>query len=251
MALWDFFTKRVQPASPAQQARSDATGDAVKPVTTSDPGATSDPGSTAQATQATPAAEQLSTGVEAPPTTVPGTRSPSAAAQSPPTGTTTASMPGPTPLSRMRAQSIAQLSGAAPPTSALNSQIVQAVQLSNAETASYAASQVATGPDMMISQASGLVAQSAANYFDGVSKLALASQAVLLKKMTENLAEQNLAAAAEDALGALATDLLMGAAAAVAAAAGAIEAESASFAIDKIDQSIAKYSALLANRKTS
>ncbi|MDO5954011.1 hypothetical protein QCC43_28860, partial [Pseudomonas aeruginosa] len=35
---------------------------------------------------------------------------------------------------------------------------------------------------------------------------------------------------------------------AVAAAAGAIEAESASFAIDKIDQSIAKYSETLASR---
>ncbi|MBG6646980.1 hypothetical protein I5I83_18040, partial [Pseudomonas aeruginosa] len=34
----------------------------------------------------------------------------------------------------------------------------------------------------------------------------------------------------------------------VAAAAGAIEAESASFAIDKIDQSIAKYSETLASR---
>ncbi|MBG6621765.1 hypothetical protein I5I75_09960, partial [Pseudomonas aeruginosa] len=33
-----------------------------------------------------------------------------------------------------------------------------------------------------------------------------------------------------------------------AAAAGAIEAESASFAIDKIDQSIAKYSETLASR---
>ncbi|MBG4770302.1 hypothetical protein I5F83_16685 [Pseudomonas aeruginosa] len=34
----------------------------------------------------------------------------------------------------------------------------------------------------------------------------------------------------------------------VAGAAGAIEAESASFAIDKIDQSIAKYSETLASR---
>ncbi|MBH8734312.1 hypothetical protein I5J72_19880, partial [Pseudomonas aeruginosa] len=41
---------------------------------------------------------------------------------------------------------------------------------------------------------------------------------------------------------------LRGPAAAVAAAAGAIEAESASFAIDKIDQSIAKYSETLASR---
>lgn len=137
-----------------------------------------------------------------------------------------------------------------PNTDALAPAIVQAVQLSNAETASYAPSQIALGPDMMISQASGLVAQAAANYFDGVSKLVLASQSVLLKQMTQALAEQNLEQAAEDALGIVATDLLMGAAAAVAAAAGAMEAESASFAIDRIDQSIAKYSSMLAARKT-
>ncbi|MGN2258336.1 hypothetical protein ACLXBB_18490, partial [Pseudomonas aeruginosa] len=119
---------------------------------------------------------------------------------------------------------------------------------SGSETAGYAPSQIAIAPNMMISQASGLVAQSAASYFDGVSKIALASQAILLRQMTQNIAENKLAQAAEDALGALATDLLMGAAAAVAAAAGAIEAESASFAIDKIDQSIAKYSETLASR---
>ncbi|PXV52293.1 hypothetical protein SAMN04487785_105352 [Dyella jiangningensis] len=137
-----------------------------------------------------------------------------------------------------------------PDTSALNQAVVQAVQLSNAETAGYAPSQIALGPDMMISQASGLVAQAAASYFDGVSKLVLASQSVLLKQMTQALAEQQLEQAAEDALGIVATDLLMGAAAAVAAAAGAMEAESASFAIDRIDQSIAKYSSVLAARKT-
>jgi hypothetical protein len=137
-----------------------------------------------------------------------------------------------------------------PSTDALNRSIVQAVQLSNAETAGYAPSQIALGPDMMISQASGLVAQAAANYFDGVSKLVLASQGVLLKQLTQALAEENLVQAGEDALGIVATDLLMGAAAAVAAAAGAMEAESASFAIDRIDQSIAKYSSVLAARKT-
>jgi hypothetical protein len=136
-----------------------------------------------------------------------------------------------------------------PDTGALNPSIVQAVQLSNAETAGYAASQIALGPDMMISQASGLVAQAAASYFDGVSKLVLASQGVLLKQMTQALAEQKLVEAGEDALGIVATDLLMAAAAAVAAAAGAMEAESASFAIDRIDQSIAKYSSMLAARK--
>ena len=40
---------------------------------------------------------------------------------------------------------------------------------------------------MMISQAAGLVAQAAAGYFDGVSKIALAAQAVLLQQMTENI----------------------------------------------------------------
>jgi len=200
-----------------------------------------------QATGSTPAENKAATTAGTPPLAAGGQNTPE---QSAPARTTTASTPGSTPLSKMRERATSQqAANSSPPTSALNSQIVQAVQLTNAETASYAASQVATPPDMMISQASGLVAQSAASYFDGVSKLALASQAVLLKKMTENLAEQKLAAAAEDALGALATDLLMGAAAAVAAAAGAIEAESASFAIDKIDQSIARYSATLANRK--
>lgn len=163
--------------------------------------------------------------------------------------------PGPAPvmppgvLSSMNTRMLKQGDAPAPSTDKLNASIVQAVQLSNAETASYAPTQIALGPDMMISQASGLVAQSAANYFDGVSKLVLASQGVLLKQMTQALAEQNLAQAAEDALGIVATDLLMGAAAAVAAAAGAMEAESASFAIDRIDQSIAKYSSVLASRQ--
>ena len=132
-------------------------------------------------------------------------------------------------------------------TAALNSQIVQAVQFTNAQNFAYAPAQIAVPADMMISQAAGLVAQAAAGYFDGVSKIALAAQAVLLQQMTENIVKDNLPAAAEDALGALATDLLVGAAAAVAAA-GAMEAAAASVAIDKIDQSIAKYADTLANR---
>ncbi|MBG6732842.1 hypothetical protein I5I92_23300, partial [Pseudomonas aeruginosa] len=55
-------------------------------------------------------------------------------------------------------------------------------------------------------------------------------------------------AAAPPARAALATSLGRGAAAGFGGAAGAIEAESASFAIDKIDQSIAKYSETLASR---
>ncbi|MEG3790741.1 hypothetical protein V1318_11495 [Lysobacter sp. CCNWLW3] len=151
----------------------------------------------------------------------------------------------------MSTQMLAQAGAPTPPTDALNQKIVQAVQLSNAETAQYAPSQIAIPPNMMITQAAGLVAQSAAAYFDGVSKLALASQGILLKEMTQNLVENQLEKAAEDALGVLATDILMGAAAAVAAAAGAMEAEAASFAIDRIDQSISKYAAVLQNHKSA
>ncbi|MEO9385907.1 hypothetical protein [Chromobacterium phragmitis] len=154
-----------------------------------------------------------------------------------------------TPLSGMT-QKMHEQQGASPvATDALNSQIVQAVQLSNQETAAYAASQVAVPPNMMITQASGLVAQAAANYFDGASKLAMASKSVLLKDMTEKFAKQDLKGAAEDALGVLITDLLVGTAAAVAAAAGAIEGEAAHFALDKIDQSLSKYQDLLDRSK--
>ncbi|AJO75926.1 hypothetical protein [Pseudomonas sp. MRSN 12121] len=161
----------------------------------------------------------------------------------------TSSAPPRTVMDRMNEHMLAQV--AAPPTvstSALNSQIVEAVEFTNAQTFSYAPAQIAIAPDMMISQAAGLVAQSAAGYFDGVSKLALAAQAVLLEQMTKNIVENHPEKAAEDALGALATDLLVGAAAAVAAAAGAMEATAAGVAIDKIDESIAKYSSTLANR---
>jgi len=154
-------------------------------------------------------------------------------------------------LAAMSDRMLSQSSTPRPRTDALNDQIVQAVQLGNAENVAYAPSQIALGPNMMISQASGLIAQSSAAYFDGVSKLALASQGILLKQMTENLVKQNVAGAAEDALGVLATDVLLGAAAAVAAAAGALEAESASFAIDKIDQSIARYSDVMRSRAST
>ncbi len=137
--------------------------------------------------------------------------------------------------------------GNPPDTSALNKQIVQAVSFANAETASYAASQIAIDADMVISQSAALASQSALSYFDGVSKLALASQAVLIKEMTQSLAKG--AAGAPDALvqglGVLATDIMVAAAAAVAAATGAMEGEAAGFAMDKIDQSISKYVELL------
>lgn len=97
--------------------------------------------------------------------------------------------------------------------------------------------------------AAGLVAHAAAAYFDGISKLALISQAILLKKMAGDAPpDTSRQQAVEDALGVLATNHFMDTAAAIAAAIGALEAESAHGAIDQIDQSIAKYAELLRMR---
>lgn len=193
-------------------------------------------------------ADTTADGGNASPATSPEARS-AGARTTPPGGGASGAKPQTSTLSAMSGRLLDQAAASRPQTNALNDQIVQAVQLSNSENTAYAPAQIAIGPNMMISQASGLIAQSSAAYFDGVSKLALASQSILLKQMTENLVENNLEGAAEDALGVLATDILLGAAAAVAAAAGALEAESASFAIDKIDQSIAKYSDVMRSRK--
>lgn len=243
------FWKKRKPSQPpnaspeAVQTATGATADAPSSPAPADaePGGTSASSDTAApssaSAQATPGAAPASPEIAAD----------DASSSEPPASVAVPTRP--TTLGTMREHMLKRASAAAPATDALNGKIVQAVQLSNAENVGYAPSQIAIGPDMMISQASGLVAQSAAAYFDGVSKLALASQSVLLKKMTEELVAGNLEKAAEDALGALATDVMMAAAAAVAAAAGAIEAESASFAIDKIDQSIAKYSSTLASHR--
>jgi len=217
-----WFKKKTPPAAAADESASAAAG----------------PGMAAETAASQAASEPASTGTDSAPD--PASAPPSAAAAQP------------SVMETMNAQLLKQAgTPSTDSTDALNSQIVQAVQFTNAQTFSYAPAQIAIAPDMMISQAAGLVAQSAAGYFDGVSKLALAAQAVLLKQMTENIVKENVKGAAEDALGVLATDLMVGAAAAVAAAAGAMEAEAASVAIDKIDASIAKYSATLANRPSS
>ncbi|QLL13701.1 hypothetical protein [Pseudomonas chlororaphis] len=208
------------------------------------PAATAEPETDATPATDPEAADSKPTNPEA---AGPQVADPAAAGAAPPPSAP--AKPPRTVMDRMNEHLLAQV--AAPPTGstdALNSQIVEAVEFTNAQTFSYAPAQIAIAPDMMISQAAGLVAQSAAGYFDGVSKLALAAQAVLLEQMTKNIVENHPEKAAEDALGALATDLLVGAAAAVAAAAGALEATAAGIAIDKIDESIAKYSNTLANR---
>ncbi|GLU31199.1 hypothetical protein WKR88_15780 [Trinickia caryophylli] len=225
MSLKDFFSGKTSAAAPAASGTQAQAGDAAPT-----PAAPTTAGSGGDS-----AAGTASTGSTA------GTGSTASTGSAAGTGSTSTAPPS--TLSGFTAQ----MSNTPGPqaTDALNSQILQAVQTANSETAAYAANQIAVGPNMMITQAGGLVAQSAANYFDGASKLALASKSVLLKNMTEKLVQQDIKGAAEDALGVLITDLLVGTAAAVAAAAGAIEGEAAHFALDKIDQSLNKYQALL------
>ena len=74
---------------------------------------------------------------------------------------------------------------AAPDTSALNKQVVQAVQFTNTETSDYATEVVATPPEMMVSNTTGLAIQDAANYMNGIMQIALAAQAVAIKKAAE------------------------------------------------------------------
>lgn len=72
-----------------------------------------------------------------------------------------------------------------PDTSALNKQVVQAVQFTNTETADYGGELVATPPEMMVSNTTGIAVQDAANYMNGIMQIALAAQAVAIKKAAE------------------------------------------------------------------
>ncbi|MDI2593122.1 hypothetical protein POF45_17050 [Pseudomonas sp. 681] len=134
---------------------------------------------------------------------------------------------------------------------ALNQRIVESVNLLNTQLAAHVPVLSALGPELLIAQARGLVAQSAASYFDGATKLALASQGVLLRQMTESIVNNNLDAATESALGALNTHLLVGGAAAVAAASGVLDAEGVSQALERINTSIAQFSAIASERTPS
>ncbi|WP_284164102.1 hypothetical protein [Frigidibacter sp. SD6-1] len=124
-------------------------------------------------------------------------------------------------------------------TSAMNDETVQSVQFGNREVTAYAPTVIVAPPDQMIGQAAGLAAQSAAAYFDGMTKLVMASQSVILRKLTEDIASGNEAGAVEDGLAIAGTELLLAGAMAVAAAGGAMEAASAGFAIKQITESIA------------
>jgi len=127
---------------------------------------------------------------------------------------------------------------------ALNQQIVQAVDATNNATEAGAPTVIAASADAMISQASALAAQSSASYYDGISRLVMASQAVMLKNLTQDLAEGNDKGAVAQAVGIAVTELLLGGAMAVAAAGGAMESEAASFSISKIDKAVETLSGL-------
>ncbi|WP_175701708.1 hypothetical protein [Burkholderia ambifaria] len=127
---------------------------------------------------------------------------------------------------------------------------LQTVQAINAEAASYATTQIAVGPNMLITQAGGMVAQAAANYFEASTSLAIAGKSVLMKDLAQKTIDENVSGMAMDAMGLLLTDLFVATAALVAGAAEAIEGEAASVALDKIDESLQKYQALLDKKGT-
>ncbi|MGS4885788.1 hypothetical protein [Roseibium sp. MB-4] len=74
----------------------------------------------------------------------------------------------------------------APTTTALNQQAVQAAEFSNYENAEYAPTMVSTPPELMVGQTTGLAVQDAANYMNAIMQIAVAAQAVAIKKAAEN-----------------------------------------------------------------
>lgn len=79
-----------------------------------------------------------------------------------------------------------QTAPTAPTTSALNQQAVQAAEFSNYENAEYAPTMVSTPPELMVGQTTGLAVQDAANYMNAIMQIAVAAQAVAIKKAAEN-----------------------------------------------------------------
>lgn len=72
-----------------------------------------------------------------------------------------------------------------PNVSALNQQVVQAVQFSNTETSNYADNIAITPPEIMVSQTAGMAVQDAKNYMNAIMQIAVAAQAVAIKKAAE------------------------------------------------------------------
>lgn len=74
----------------------------------------------------------------------------------------------------------------APSTSTLNQQIVQAATFTNFENKDYAPTMVATPPELMVGQTTGLAVQDAEKYMNAIMQIAVAAQAVAIKKAAEN-----------------------------------------------------------------
>ncbi|MEP3046085.1 MAG: hypothetical protein ABJL55_08390 [Roseibium sp.] len=74
----------------------------------------------------------------------------------------------------------------APPTSALNQKVVQAASFTNYETSDYSPQMVAIPPELMVGQTTGLAVQDAEKYMNAIMQIAVAAQAVAIKKAAEN-----------------------------------------------------------------
>lgn len=72
-----------------------------------------------------------------------------------------------------------------PDTSALNRQTVQAVTFANYENLESVPDMVTTPPELMVGQVTGLAVQDAANYMNAIMQIAVAAQAVAIKKAAE------------------------------------------------------------------
>lgn len=70
-------------------------------------------------------------------------------------------------------------------TSALNQQVVQAVQFSNTENLAYGMKMAVTPPEIMVGQTTGQAVQDAASYMNAIMQIAVAAQAIAIKKAAQ------------------------------------------------------------------
>ncbi|MEH0069657.1 hypothetical protein ACVNHC_08025 [Pannonibacter sp. Q-1] len=84
--------------------------------------------------------------------------------------------------------------GATPPdTSALNKQIVQAVNFTNYQNLANAPAMVITPPEMSVGQTTAIAVQDAESYMNAIMQIAVAGQAVAIKKAAQGPAGELIA----------------------------------------------------------
>lgn len=103
----------------------------------------------------------------------------------------------------------------------LPAQSVGTVDLSTTLALGAAPQTLNAGAQAMIEQAHGLTAEASAAYFDGISKVILASQSVMARQMTQNVVAEDYKDAANDALMIAISNILLHSSLTVAAAGGA------------------------------